>query len=105
MEHTLIFPPLSRQRKVNHSQKKVIRSDHSPVSLSSRPNLWAFAREEEMGDYVPLSPVPEEAEPSRKEGRRAGGTRVASLDVFRGLSIAVSSLLASLTPRFQSLVS
>ncbi|THU63167.1 hypothetical protein C4D60_Mb01t12850 [Musa balbisiana] len=42
-----------------------------------------------MGDYVPLSPVPEEAEPSRKEGRRAGGTRVASLDVFRGLSIAL----------------
>ncbi|CAL9146109.1 unnamed protein product, partial [Musa hybrid cultivar] len=42
-----------------------------------------------MGDYVPLSPGPEEAEASRKEGRRAGGTRVASLDVFRGLSIAL----------------
>uniref|UniRef100_A0A804HPM1 Heparan-alpha-glucosaminide N-acetyltransferase catalytic domain-containing protein n=1 Tax=Musa acuminata subsp. malaccensis TaxID=214687 RepID=A0A804HPM1_MUSAM len=42
-----------------------------------------------MGDYVPLSPGNEEAEASRKEGRRAGGTRVASLDVFRGLSIAL----------------
>ncbi|RWW34919.1 hypothetical protein GW17_00000294 [Ensete ventricosum] len=57
-----------------------------------------------MGDYVPLNPGREEAEASSKEGRRAGGTRVASLDVFRGLSIAVSSLLASLTPRFRSLV-
>ncbi|XP_042458823.1 heparan-alpha-glucosaminide N-acetyltransferase-like isoform X2 [Zingiber officinale] len=42
-----------------------------------------------MGDYVQLNGGGEEAGATRKEAKSAAATRIASLDVFRGLSIAL----------------
>ncbi|WOL13420.1 heparan-alpha-glucosaminide N-acetyltransferase-like isoform X1 [Canna indica] len=55
------------------------------------PTLLRFPRLfcDEMGDYVPLSGGGEVVEDPGKDGRRGRTTRVASLDVFRGLSIAL----------------